>query len=104
MAVVKFAASPECANIVGDTGVVFPAIPSGVERALTVREAAGVDVNAFTDQALDPNGTFLFPITDNGAEISAILDPTMDSIVLGEADAATALQEANEQVNALFDE
>ena len=101
---VKFAASPECANIVGDTGVVFPAIPSGVERTLAVREAAGVDVSAFTEEALDPNGTFLFPITDNGAEISAIMDPTMDSILLGEADAATALQEANEQVNALFDE
>lgn len=101
---VKFAASPECANIVGDTGVVFPAIPSGVERTLAVREAAGVDVTAFTDQALDPDGTFLFPITDNGAEIAAIMDPTMDSIVLGEADAATALQAANEQVNALFDE
>lgn len=100
---VKFAASPECANIVGDTGVVFPAIPSGVERALTVRESQGVDVTAYTEEALDPEGTFLFPITDNGAEISAIMDPTMDSIVLGEADAATALQEANQQVNELFE-
>jgi len=99
---VKFAASPECANLVGDTGVVFPAIPSGVEKTLAVREAQGIDVSAFTEEALDPNGTFLFPITDNGAEISAIMDPTMDSIVLGEADAATALKDANEQVNALF--
>ena len=100
---VKFAASPECANIVGDSGVVFPAIQSGVERTLAVREAQGIDVTAFTDEALDPEGTFLFPITDNGAEIAAIMDPVMDSIVLGEVDAATALQEANEQVNALFE-
>ena len=100
---VKFAASPECANIVGDTGVVFPAIPSGVERTVAVRESQGVDVSAYTEEALDPNGTFLFPITDNGAEIAAIMDPTMDSIVLGQVDAATALQEANEQVNALFE-
>ncbi|MCA9948783.1 MAG: sugar ABC transporter substrate-binding protein [Anaerolineales bacterium] len=100
---VKFAASPECANIVGDTGIVFPAIQSGVERSLAVREERGIDVSAYTEEALDPQGTFLFPITDNGAEISAIMDPTMDSIVLGQVDAATALQEANEQVNALFE-
>ena len=100
---VKFAASPECANIVGDSGVVFPAIQSGVERTLAVRDGQGIDVSAFTEEALDPEGTFLFPITDNGAEISAIMDPVMDSIVLGEVDAATALQEANEQVNALFE-
>lgn len=48
---VKFAASPTCADIVGDTGVVFPAQQSGVERALAVREQQGVDVTAFTDQA-----------------------------------------------------
>jgi len=100
---VKFAASPECANIVGDSGVVFPAIQSGVEKSVAVREAAGVDVTAFTEEALDPNGTFLFPITDNGAEIANIMTPVMDSILLGEVDAATALQEANEEVNALFE-
>ena len=101
---VKFAASPECANIVGDTGVVFPAQQSGVERALAVRDEQGVDVTAYTDQALDPDGTFLFPITDNGAEISSIMDPVMDSIMLGLVDPATALAEASEQVNELFDE
>jgi multiple sugar transport system substrate-binding protein len=41
---VKFAASPECANIVGDSGVVFPAQQSGVERNLAARTAQGVDV------------------------------------------------------------
>ena len=101
---VKFAASPECANIVGDSAVVFPAQQSGVERVLAVRAEQGVDVTAFTDLALDPNATFLFPITDNGAEIANIMTPVMDSIMLGEADPATALQEANEQVNALFEE
>ncbi|NUM47630.1 MAG: sugar ABC transporter substrate-binding protein [Anaerolineales bacterium] len=97
---VKFAASPDCANIIGDSGVVFPAQQSGVERNLATREAAGVDVSAFTILALDPNATFLFPITDNGAEIGNIMTPIMDSIMLGEADPFTVLKDANEQVNA----
>jgi len=101
---VKFAASAECANIVGDSGVVFPAQQEGVERNLATRAAQGVDVSAFTDLALDPNSTFLFPITDNGAEIANIMGPVMDSIMLGETtDIAAALKEANDQVNALFD-
>jgi multiple sugar transport system substrate-binding protein len=99
---VKFASSQTCLDIVGKTGVVFPAIQSGVELSLATRKAAGVDVSSFTDQALDPNGTFLFPITDNGAEIASIMGPVMDSIMLGEAKAADALKAANDKVNAVF--
>ncbi len=99
---VKFASSQACENIVGDTGVVFPAIQSGVEKSLAKRKANGLDVSAFTEQALDPNGTFLFPITDHGSEISTIMGPVMDSIMLGEKKAADALKDANTQVNALF--
>jgi multiple sugar transport system substrate-binding protein len=99
---VKFAASAACENIVGGTGVVFPAIKSGVDASLAKRKSDGLDVSPFTDQALDPNGTFLFPITDHGAEISTIMDPVMQSIMLGEKKAADALKDANTQVNALF--
>jgi len=99
---VKFLASPECENIVGSTGVVFPAIQSAVEKSLAVRQDKGIDVSAFTTEALDPNGTFLFPITDHGSEIQNIMGPTMDSIYLGQAKAADALKAANDQVNALF--
>jgi multiple sugar transport system substrate-binding protein len=99
---VKFAASKECEDIVGEAGVVFPAIQSGVEKSLKVRADKGVDVSAFTTEALDPKGTFLFPITDHGAEIASIMGPTMDSIILGEKTAADALTEANKEVNALF--
>ena len=59
-------------------------------------------MSAYTDEALDPNGTFLFPITDHGSEISTIMDPVMTSIMLGEKKAADALKDANTQVNALF--
>ncbi len=99
---VKFAASPACADIVGKAGVVFPAIKSGVDASLAKRQADGLDVTPFTDQALDPQGTFLFPITDHGAEITTIMDPLMQSIMLGEKPAADALKEASTQVNALF--
>jgi multiple sugar transport system substrate-binding protein len=99
---VKFAASKTCADIVGNTGVVFPAQQSGVDASLAKRKTDGLDVSAFTDQALDPNGTFLFPVTDHGAEITTIMDPVMQSIMLGEKKAADALKEANTQVNALF--
>ena len=99
---VKFAASQECENIVGDTGVVFPAIQSGVEKSLANHTAAGVDASAFTQEALDPNGTFLFPIADHASEVDNIMNPTMESIMLHTADPATALKTANDQVNALF--
>ncbi len=98
----KFAASAECENIVGDTGVVFPAIQSGVDKSLANHKAAGLDVTAFTQEATDPNGTFLFPIADHASEVDNIMKPTMDSIMLGKSDAATALKAANDQVNALF--
>ena len=98
----KFAASKTCADIVGSFGVVFPAQQSGVDAALAKYKEKGLDVKAFTDQALDPNGTFLFPITDHGSEIVAIMDPVFQSIMLGQAKAADALKDANGQINALF--
>jgi multiple sugar transport system substrate-binding protein len=99
---VKFMASPECENIVGDAGVVFPATPDGVEHSLAAREAVGIDVSAFTDQAAEENGTFLYPITDFGGEINTIMTEAMDSIGLGQGTAADILPAANEEVNALF--
>ena len=99
---VKFAASQECEDIVGSTGVVFPAIQSGVDKSLANHKAAGLEVSAFTDEAADPNGTFLFPIADHASEVDNIMNPTMESIMLHTADPATALKTANDQVNALF--
>ncbi len=99
---VKYLASADCANVVGDAGVVFPAQQSGVEKAVAAYAAKGVDVSAFTVQALEPNGTFLFPVTDHAAEISSIMSPVMQSIMLGQAKAADALPAANAEVNALF--
>ncbi|MEI2697436.1 MAG: hypothetical protein V9E94_03445 [Microthrixaceae bacterium] len=98
----KFLASEECANIVGDTGVVFPARQSGVDRALAAHAAKGADVPAFTDQATEPDGTFLFPVTDFAADIVAIIEPNFESILLGTSKAADVMPPANAEVNALF--
>ncbi|MCS6827036.1 MAG: sugar ABC transporter substrate-binding protein [Caldilinea sp.] len=99
---VKYAASKACADTVGEFGVVFPAQQSGVDKAVAAYQARGIDVSAFTLQALEPGGTFLFPITDHASEITAIMSPVMQSIFLGQVDAATALPQANAQINALF--
>jgi multiple sugar transport system substrate-binding protein len=69
---------------------------------LAAYEAKGLDVSAFTLQATEPDGTFLFPVTDNASQITAIMDPVMESIMLGQAEAATVLPAANEEVNAVF--
>lgn len=99
---VKFLASPTCQNIVGKHDVVFPAIKSGVEERLKAAQAKGVDVSAFTKQAEEPGGTFLFPITDHASEINTIMAEVMDQIALGKAKAADVLPQANAKVNALF--
>ena len=101
---VKFLASPDCLDVVGSMAVVFPSLQSGVDAALIAFEEKGLDVTAFTEEALDADGTFLYPITDHASEIVAIMKPVMDSIMLGETTAAEALPEANEKVNALFTE
>jgi len=99
----KYLASSECANTVADEGVVYPAQQSGVEKAVaTYKYAKNLDVSAFTEQALEKDGTFLFPVTDHASEISGIMKPVMESIMLGQAKAADVLPAANEQVNALF--
>jgi multiple sugar transport system substrate-binding protein len=98
----KYMGSAACQDVIGGYGVVFPAIPSAVNKALAAFKTKGLDVSAFTKQALAKNTTFLFPITDNSSEISSIMEKAMDKIFLGQADAASTLKEAAPKVNGLF--
>ena len=100
---VKYLASPECANTVGTFGVVFPAQEEAVDHALEAFESRGLDVSSFTEQALEEDGTFLFPVTDNASEIANIMTETIQAIFLGDVEPAEALPEANEEVNSLFE-
>ena len=99
---VKFLASPDCQNIVGGNGVVFPAIKAASDKALAAHQSKGRDVQAFIDEAQAPGGTFFLPITEHGNEVSQIVQDAIQSSVLGQTDSATALKKANDQVNALF--
>ena len=88
----------------GTYGVVFPAVAEGVQNALDVYADRGIDVSAFTEQALADGGTFLFPVTDNASEIGDIMTEALDAIYLGQASAADILPDANAKVNATFDQ
>ncbi|MBX3080493.1 MAG: sugar ABC transporter substrate-binding protein [Anaerolineae bacterium] len=99
---VKFLTSADCANVVGDHGVVFPAIQSGVDRALEAYKKKGIDATAFTNEASAENGTYLLPMTDHISEITNILQPVLQDIFDGKVTAKDGLPSINEQINALF--
>lgn len=100
---VKYLGSPEAQQIVGSWGVVFPAIPSAAETAMAAWEEKGLDVSPYLEQAQEEDGTFLFPIVDQASEYTAIVQPVMQSVALGEAQAADVFPEMNEEVNALYE-
>lgn len=99
---VKFLASRECQDIVGEHAVVFPAIKESTDTAKEQYIENGIDAEAFTIH-LDEGTTFLFPITEHASDIYSILEPTMDSIYSFQAEPQDALADANEQINALFE-
>ncbi len=99
---VEFLASPEAQEIVGEHGVVFPAVESGTEKALAVYEQRGVDVTAYTDLAFEEDQTHLHPIVENATDIDAIMEDAFERIWLAPEDPATELRRANEEINALF--
>jgi multiple sugar transport system substrate-binding protein len=99
---VKFLASPECQDIVASKAVVFPAVKTSSDKALAAFTAAGQDVSVFVDEANAANGTFLLPITENSGRIAEIVQNALDSVWLGENDAASAMAAGNDEVNKLF--
>jgi multiple sugar transport system substrate-binding protein len=99
---VKYLASVEAETIVGTFGVVFPAVQPGVEKALAAYHARGLNVDAFTQEALAKGGTFVYPVLDHGIKVSEIMTEAFDSIFLGKAKVADALIAANKKVNELF--
>jgi multiple sugar transport system substrate-binding protein len=97
----KFLSSQECEDIVGTSGVVFPAYQSSVDLALAKHKSDGLDVSAFTNIA-KPETTFRYPIADHASEVEPIMNAAFDSIYLGEKSSVDALKEANAKVNDLF--
>lgn len=98
---VKYLGSAACQDVVGQSGVVFPAIPSGTEAAFKAHQAKGLDVSAFTGVAT-PETTFAFPLSDHGSEIAPILQKAVDQVLLGQGDPAEALKAGTDEANALL--
>lgn len=59
-----------------------------------------LDVTPFTQQVQDKT-TFLFPVTSNAADITALMAPRMDAVYIGSAP-VSSLTGLNNQLNALF--
>lgn len=97
---VEYLGSAACQDVVGEAGVVFPAIPSATEKAQAAFADRGIDVEPFLVH-VNEGTTFLFPITDYASQISGIMQPAVDAVFTGQAD-VDSLDAANEQVNALF--
>ena len=95
---VKFLSSPACQNIVGDSAVVFPAIPESTDRAVAAHKRKGVDVSAFTSY-LKTKHVILFPITDMAPQINLLVQPTLEKILIGSEDPEESLEAVNDQVN-----
>ena len=96
---VKHLGSAECQNVVGNFGVVFPAVKGAADKAVAAQKAKGVDSSAFL--AMTKEQTFLAPIADNGSQINEIMNTAMETILLGKGKAADVLKDANAKVNAL---
>ncbi|MEJ5946673.1 sugar ABC transporter substrate-binding protein [Pseudokineococcus basanitobsidens] len=97
---VQHLASVECQQLVAEQGVVFPALEEVVPTAEEALSAYGVDVEAFTVH-VEEGTTIPVPITENAAEVDAIMQPAMDRVVGGTAP-VDSLTEANTRVNELF--
>jgi multiple sugar transport system substrate-binding protein len=93
--------SAACQDLIGKSGVVFPAIPSGTDAAAAAFKAKGIDVDGSFLVHVKDGTTFLFPITDFASQITNIMQPAVDAVFTGKA-APDSLTAANEQVNALF--
>jgi multiple sugar transport system substrate-binding protein len=98
---VEFLAGEECQDIIGQSGVVFPARPKATELAIAYNKSErDLDVSAFTDQVQDGT-TFLFPVTTNAADITALLLPRLDGVYIGSSP-VSSLTKLNKQLNDLF--
>lgn len=96
---VKYMGSAECQSVVASRGVVFPAIKGMAEKAIAMQKSEGIDSSAFLTMA--KSKTFLPPIGDNGAQVNQVITNAVESVLLGKADATTAMKAANAQANQL---
>lgn len=99
---VAFLAGRECQDIVGRSGVVFPARPSGTALATAFNQKVrGFDVTPFTRQVKERT-TFLYPVTKHPADVTALTGPAFDAVYTGDQP-VSSLTDLNNQLNRLFE-
>jgi multiple sugar transport system substrate-binding protein len=99
---VKFLSGAECQQIIGSSGVVFPARPAGTELAVNYnRTERDLDVTPFTEQVAQKT-TFLFPVTTNAADVIALTEPRFDAVYIGTEPVST-FTDLNDQLNKLLE-
>jgi multiple sugar transport system substrate-binding protein len=98
---VKFLSGSQCQSIIGQSGVVFPARPEGTNLAIKFnQDKRHLDVSPFTNQVKQKT-TFLFPVTTNAADITALMQPRLDAVYIGTSP-VSSLTTLNNQLNNLF--
>jgi multiple sugar transport system substrate-binding protein len=100
---VRYLSSDACQKIVGRYGIVFPATPAGTKAAVAAYGKKGIDVTAFTKPVADKKDfrTFTFPITDNAADVFALMHPAMQGIYGGDKSVGS-LDQTNDQINLIL--
>ncbi|GIF71557.1 ABC transporter substrate-binding protein [Asanoa siamensis] len=91
-----FLGSKECQTIIGQAGVVLPAMTSATEDAKATFQKSGIDIAPF----LAPT-THTTPVVPQWADAMAIFQPAMQAFLNGQA-GADSFTKVNEQINALY--
>ncbi|MFC0675129.1 ABC transporter substrate-binding protein [Brachybacterium hainanense] len=97
---IGFLASDEAQEIIGSYAAFFPATDVGTDAAIAAHEASGLDVSPFTDRVAEGE-TGLYPLVENSAAISAIMQSAFDKLWMRQITAAD-FTAYNDRVNALF--
>lgn len=100
LAWVEYLASPACQEVVGATGVVVPALSVGAKQAYEFFNQMDLPLDPFFVPVED-GGSYLFPISDQGAEIDSLAGDAVDGYLRGLVD-ADGLANANTEINALI--
>ncbi|MFW6186549.1 MAG: ABC transporter substrate-binding protein [Actinomycetota bacterium] len=98
---VAFMGSAQCQQEVARAGVVFPARKDATPIAADVYRDMGIDPEPFLAPVEEGN-TFYFPVTQYGADVTALTGPALEDIWANRVPAAT-LTEINDAINILFE-
>lgn len=98
---VKHLASPQCQLSVADAATVFPASVAATDRAIEAFNALGINAEAFSVH-IEDGTTVPSPVVDQWAQLTTIMQPTMDRIFSFGAD-PDALVDAGQRVNELWE-